>query len=126
MDAKVDRSRGLIKEGEATPEKRHPSTPRMERLKQVFMDEKPTICAERNVLYTESYQETEALQPVLRQARAFEKTLDEMPIWIRDEDLIVSNLASKPGGSPGSSRWSSRAAVRRPNNPQEAKPQTGS
>jgi pyruvate formate-lyase/glycerol dehydratase family glycyl radical enzyme len=99
MDAKVDRSRGLIKEGEATPEKRHPSTPRMERLKQVFMDEKPTICAERNVLYTESYQETEALQPVLRQARAFEKTLDEMPIWIRDEELIVSNLASKPGGS---------------------------
>ncbi len=99
MDAKVDKSRGFIKEGEAIPEKRHPSTPRTQRLKQVFMDEKPTICAERNVLYTESYQETEALQPVLRQAKAFEKTLDEMPMWIRDEELIVSNLASRPGGS---------------------------
>jgi formate C-acetyltransferase len=63
------------------------------------MDEKPTICAERSVLYTQSYKETEALPPVLRQAMAFEKVLDEMPVWIRDEELIVSNLASKPGGS---------------------------
>jgi formate C-acetyltransferase len=63
------------------------------------MDEKPTICAERSVLYTQSYGETEALQPVLRQAMAFAKTLNEMPVWIRDDELIVSNLASQPGGS---------------------------
>lgn len=83
----------------STAGKRSPSTARTQRLKQVFMDEKPIICAERSVLFTQSYKETEASPPVQRQAMAFEKVLDEMPIWIRDEELIVSNLASKPGGS---------------------------
>ena len=83
----------------STAGKNSPSTARTQRLKQVFMDEKPTICVERSVLVTESYKATEAEPPVLRQAMAFEKVLDEMPIWIRDDELIVSNLASKPGGS---------------------------
>jgi pyruvate formate-lyase/glycerol dehydratase family glycyl radical enzyme len=101
MDLKVDNSRGFITDTEvkSTTEKRSPSTPRTQGLRQAFMTEKPTICAERNVLVTQSYKETEAFPPVLRQAMAFEKTLDEMPVWIRDDELIVSNLASKPGGS---------------------------
>ncbi len=101
MDVEVNDSRAFIKDADvkSTTRKGNPSTPRTQRLKRVFMEERPTICAERNVLVTQSYQETEALQPVLRQAMAFAKTLDEMPIWIRDEELIVSNLASRPGGS---------------------------
>jgi len=101
MDMKTKTSPDVAKNRmvTSTAGKRGPSTARTQRLKQVFMTEKPTICAERNVLYTRSYQETEALQPVLRQAMAFAKTLDEMPIWIRDDELIVSNLASRPGGS---------------------------
>ena len=83
----------------STTKKRSPSTTRTQSLKRAFMEEKPIICAERGVLLTQSYKESEAFPPVLRQAMAFEKVLDEMPIWIRDDELIVSNLASKPGGS---------------------------
>src|SRR5512136_2301049 len=76
-----------------------PSTPRTERLKQTYMGHKPKICADRSVLVTESYKETEALPPVLRQALAFDKVLTEMPIWIQDGELIVANIASRPRGA---------------------------
>jgi len=101
MDIVVDNSRDFAEDTQvkSTTENRSPSTARTQRLRQAFMVEKPVICAERSVLVTQSYKETEASPPVLRQATAFEKVLDEMPIWIRDGELIVSNLASKPGGS---------------------------
>jgi pyruvate formate-lyase/glycerol dehydratase family glycyl radical enzyme len=89
----------MVAEIKLTTKKRSPSTPRTQRLKQAYMAQKPVICAERSVLVTQSYKETEALPPVLRQAMAFDKVLSEMPIWIRDGELIVSNLASRPGGS---------------------------
>jgi pyruvate formate-lyase/glycerol dehydratase family glycyl radical enzyme len=89
----------MVPEVKSTTKKQSPSTPRTQRLKQAFMVEKPIICAERSVLVTQSYKETEALPPVLRQAMAFAKVLTEMPIWIREDELIVSNLASKPAGS---------------------------
>ena len=76
-----------------------PSTPRTERLKQAYMQHRPSLCAERSVLVTESYKATEALPPVLRQALAFDKVLSEMPIWIQDGELIVANLASRPRGA---------------------------
>ena len=83
-------------------QKRHrPSTERTRKLKANYMRmrEKPCICAERSVLVTESYKTTEALPPVLRQAKAFENVLNQMPIWIQDDELLVSNLASKPEGA---------------------------
>jgi pyruvate formate-lyase/glycerol dehydratase family glycyl radical enzyme len=89
----------MVAEIKLTTKKRSPSTTRTQRLKQAYMAQKPVICAERSVLVTQSYKETEALPPVLRQAMAFDKVLSEMPIWIRDGELIVSNLASRPGGS---------------------------
>ena len=76
-----------------------PSTPRTQMLKQTYMEHKPVLCADRSVLVTESYRETEALPPVLRQALAFDRVLSEMPIWIQDGELIVSNIASKPRGA---------------------------
>ena len=78
---------------------RQPSTRRTQRLKQAYMERKPSICAERSILVTESYKETEAQPPVLRQAMAFDKVLSEMPIWIQDGELIVSNIASRPRGA---------------------------
>ena len=89
----------MVAEIKLTTKKRSPSTPRTQRLKQAYLTHKPVICAERSLLLTQSYKETEALPPVLRQAMAFDKVLSEMPIWIRDGELIVSNLASRPGGS---------------------------
>jgi pyruvate formate-lyase/glycerol dehydratase family glycyl radical enzyme len=77
----------------------HPSTERTQKLKQTYMGPKPNLCADRSVLVTESYKETEALPPVLRQALAFDKVLSEMPIWIQDGELIVANIASRPRGA---------------------------
>ena len=80
-------------------DKRSPSTQRTRRLKQAYMSQKPNIGAERSVLVTESYKETEALPPVLRQALAFDKVLSGIPVWIQDDELIVSNLSSRPRGA---------------------------
>ena len=77
----------------------HPSTERTQKLKQAYMQHKPNLCAERSELVTESYRQTEALPPVLRQALAFDKVLTEMPIWIQDGELIVANIASRPRGA---------------------------
>jgi len=75
---------------------RKPSTERTQKLKQAYMKHKPSICADRSVLVTQSYMETEALPPALRQAIAFDRILSEMPIWIQDGELIVGNIASSP------------------------------
>ena len=76
-----------------------PSTTRTQRLKQTYMGHRPALCADRSALVTESYKETEALPPVLRQALAFDRVLSKMPIWIQDGELIVANIASKPRGA---------------------------
>ncbi|MFO8102322.1 MAG: formate C-acetyltransferase/glycerol dehydratase family glycyl radical enzyme [Dehalococcoidia bacterium] len=75
-----------------------PSTPRTQQLRQIYMEQKPSLCAERSMLVTESYKETEALPPVIRQAMAFDKVLSEIPAWIIDGELIVSNIASRQKG----------------------------
>jgi formate C-acetyltransferase len=75
-----------------------PSTQRTQQLRQTYMEQKPSICAERSVLVTDSYKETEAMPPVLRQAIAFDKVLSEMPLWIQDGELIVANIATRPKG----------------------------
>ena len=63
------------------------------------MAQRPSICADRSVLVTDSYKKTEALPPVLRQAMAFEKVLSEVPLWIQEGELIVGNIASRPRGA---------------------------
>lgn len=75
-----------------------PSTPRTAKLRQTYMEHKPSICAERSELLTQSYKETEALSPALRQAMAFDKVLEGIPIWIQEGELIVGNIASRPRG----------------------------
>jgi formate C-acetyltransferase len=76
-----------------------PSTRRTQQLRQRFLAQRPNICADRSVLVTESYQTTEALPPVLRQALAFDKVLSEVPLWIQEGELIVGNIASRPRGA---------------------------
>ena len=91
MEATAETKDGHIK-------KANPSTQRTAKLKQIYLEYKPSICADRSELVTESFKETEALSPVLRQAMAFDRVLSEMPIWIQDRELIVGNIASRPRG----------------------------
>ncbi len=88
-DAKVDK--GYIRHA-------NPSTQRTQQLRQAYMTQKPSLCGDRSALVTESYKATEAMPPVLRQAIAFDKVLSEMPIWIQENELIVSNIASRLKG----------------------------
>jgi pyruvate-formate lyase len=60
----------------------------------------PELCIERAYLMTQSYQETESEPPVMRRAKALEKILREMTIYIEDGELIVGRATSKRRGSP--------------------------
>ncbi|MDD3295469.1 MAG: pyruvate formate lyase family protein, partial [Geobacteraceae bacterium] len=61
-------------------------TPRVEAIKQRFITIIPEICVERAHLITESYRETEDLPIHLRRARAFEKILKGMSVFIQDDE----------------------------------------
>jgi formate C-acetyltransferase len=71
-------------------------TERVERLKKVIVDAVPHVESERAVLVTESYKETEGLSPILRRAKAAEKIFNNLPITIRDDELIVGAITKNP------------------------------
>jgi len=77
-----------------------------ERLKRVFkvredlMQLTPMICSERATIITESYGETEGLPMIIRRAKALDKILGEMSIYIEDDQLIVGNQASMGRAAP--------------------------
>ena len=48
------------------------------------------------VLITESYKETEGMPAVMRRAKANEKIFNNLPVVIRDNELIVGALSVKP------------------------------
>ena len=60
----------------------------------------PSICLERARLVTESYQQSEGQPWILRRALALAHILDHMTIFIRPEELIVGNHASKQRFAP--------------------------
>ncbi len=55
-----------------------------------------SICIERARYYTHSFRATEGEHPAIRAAKAFAHTLDNMSIYILDEEKIAGNRASKP------------------------------
>ena len=58
------------------------------------------LCLERARLITESYKETDGEAMVLRRAKALKKILENMTIFIQDQELIVGNIASDPSAVP--------------------------
>ncbi len=67
-------------------------TDRIKALKNAIYDATPTVEADRAELITASYKETEGLPIILRRAKAVEKILNEIPIAIRDNELIAGSL----------------------------------
>ncbi len=53
------------------------------------------ICIERAKYYTESYKETEKEHPSIRAAKALKKTLENMSIFLLDEEQLVGHRTSK-------------------------------
>ena len=74
--------------------------PRVQRVRQNLLDTVPSICPERALLITESYQKTKGQPYVLRKARALENILANMSIYIEEDQLIVGNQASQTRAAP--------------------------
>lgn len=73
-------------------------SPRIERLRDALFAKMPEIEADRAVLVTESYKETEDLPIITRRAKAFKKILENIPITIRKDELIVGSATKAPRG----------------------------
>jgi len=73
-----------------------PMTNRIKMLIDNLFAEMPEIETERAVLVTESYKKTEDLPIIKRRALAFCHILENIPITIREGELIVGSNAKKP------------------------------
>lgn len=60
----------------------------------------PPVCTERSTHYTQAYQANLARPLPIRRALALAHHLKERTIWIKHDELIVGNQASKVRGAP--------------------------
>ena len=77
---------------------RIPKTERITRLVQHLYAKMPEIESARAVLLTESYKQTEHEPMVIRRAKAFAHILKNIPIIIREDELIVGSSTLAPRG----------------------------
>ncbi len=75
-----------------------PKSDRISRLVENLYKKMPEIESARAILITESYKATENEPMVIRRAKAFEHILKNIPIIIRDEELIVGSTTIAPRG----------------------------
>lgn len=75
-------------------------TSRIQQLREKYFLNKPSICAERAKIITESYKETEGQPSLYRRAAAFEKILEKMSIYINEGEIIVGNIGSVARSAP--------------------------
>ena len=71
---------------------------RIPRLISHLFEKMPAIEADRAVLITLSYRETETEPVIMRRAKAFEHILKYIPIVIRPEELVVGSATIAPRG----------------------------
>ncbi len=69
---------------------------RIEKLKKALFKEMPQIESARAVLITESYKQTEGEPIITRRAKAFKHISENIPIVIRDDELVVGSATIKP------------------------------
>ena len=73
-------------------------TERITHLVNHLFEKMPEIEADRAVLVTESYKQTEAEPMIMRRAKAFDNICRNIPIIIRPEELIVGSATIAPRG----------------------------
>ena len=73
-------------------------SPRISRLVEALYKKMPEIEADRAVLLTESYKATESEPIITRRAKAFKHILENIPIVIRPDELIVGSATRTPRG----------------------------
>ena len=75
-----------------------PKSPRIQKLEDALYEHMPVIESARAKLITESYKETEGEPIITRRAKAFAHILHNIPIIIRDNELIVGSSTIAPRG----------------------------
>lgn len=75
-----------------------PKTERITKLVDDLFARMPVIESARAKLITESYKETEGLPIIIRRAKAFRHILENLPIIIRDGELVVGSTTIAPRG----------------------------
>ncbi len=73
-------------------------SPRIDKLISALYEKMPEIEADRAELITESYKQTENLPIISRRAKAFAHILKNIPITIREDELIVGSATKAPRG----------------------------
>ena len=78
------------------------ASPRIDRLRERYFTYRPSICIERARIVYNYYRrpENRSLPLILQKAGAFRAVLNEIPITIYDDELVVSSLASRPRAYP--------------------------
>ena len=75
-----------------------PKSERITKLVEDLYAKMPEIESARAVLITESYRRTEGEPIIIRRAKAFAHILENLPIVIRDQELIVGSTTIAPRG----------------------------
>ena len=75
-----------------------PKSPRIQKLVDALYEHMPVIESARAKLITESYKETEGEPIITRRAKSFAHILHNIPIIIRDNELIVGSSTIAPRG----------------------------
>ena len=73
---------------------------RINTLRERYFETIPEVCPERARYFTQSMKATEGEYIALRRAKAFENVLENMTIFVANDEIIVGNLASKPRSAP--------------------------
>lgn len=73
---------------------------RAARLRERFLATTPSICSERAKIITRAYQDFAAQPSILRRANTLRRILEEMTVWIAEDEWIVGNQAKYPRSSP--------------------------
>ena len=71
-------------------------TERVKKLKEEVMSAMPCIEVDRAIILTKAFKENENEPIIIRKAKSLEAVLKELPIVIRDEELIVGSLTKNP------------------------------
>jgi len=71
---------------------------RIQKLKSKIEVDSYPLCIEKSRLLTESFKRTDGQPQVIRRAKALAHVLDNISIFLEDDELVVGNAASKPMG----------------------------
>ena len=71
-------------------------SPRIAKLVSALYEKMPQIESDRAVLLTESYKATEGEPIITRRAKAFKHICENLPIVIRENELIVGSATKAP------------------------------